>query len=158
MWVRIHIKIIISTQWPTFISRYTLSFSLGIGENRFIKQGESIGYILLDRSSDRYISAAFASNNIGNIKSGQRAIVRFDAYPYKEFGSVISEVRSIGKIPLIDRNRQSTSEIRIPIEDTIITDHRDTIFFRPNMIATIEIITEDKTVFHRIFNQLTSLL
>ncbi len=135
-----------------------ITFAIGINENKNLVQGETIGYIMPGDSHDKYISAIYSSERVGNINMGQKAIVKFDAYPYKEFGSVISEVKSIGQIPMIDKNGKSTYEIKIPIDDIIITDYQDTLKFNPNMTVITEIITENKTVFQRIFDQFMSLL
>lgn len=135
-----------------------ISFSMGINEKKNLKQGEPIGYILPVDSNEKYVSAIYPSGRVGNIAKGQKALIKFDPYPYKEFGLVISKVKSISKIPSIDQNGQSVYEVQIPIDDIIISDYQDTLKFRPNMTVITEIITKDKTIFERIFDQFLSLV
>ena len=99
------------------------------------------------------ISAIFNIDNIGKIKTGQKAILRFDAFPYKEFGIVESKVGHISKVPGVDNSGQTVYEVQIPLEDHIVTDFSHTIKYKPNMTAQVLIITQNKTLLKRIFNQ-----
>jgi len=71
---------------------------------------------------------------------------------------VISEVTSISLLPEIDEEGKSNYEIVIPLSDTITTDYNKQIDIKPKMTATIEIITEDRSILQRIFDQFLSLI
>jgi len=123
-----------------------------------VQNGQPLLYISPSGSSENYISAIYPSLNIGKLSKGQKAIIKFDAFPYKEFGMVISEVTSISLLPEIDEDGMSNYEIVIPLSDTIITDYNKQIDIKPKMTATIEIITEDRSILQRIFDQFLSLI
>lgn len=135
-----------------------ISYAVNINEQKNLQQGEPIGYIIPENADEKYVSAIYPSGNIGKIEKGQKAILRFDAYPYKEFGSVISKVMSVSRVPTTNKEGVSVYEVKIPLKKVIITDYSDTIRYKPNMTIKTEIITEDKTVFERVFNQFLSLI
>lgn len=135
-----------------------MTYAVNIKEQKNLQQGESIGYIIPENADKKYVSAIYPTGNIGKIENGQKAILRFDAYPYKEFGSVISRVESVSRVPTINKEGVSVYEVKIPLEEIIITDYNDTIKYKPNMTIQTNIITEDKTVFERVFDQFLSLV
>ena len=135
-----------------------MTYAVNINEQKNIQQGEPIGYIIPENADEKYVSAIYPTGNIGKIEKGQKAILRFDAYPYKEFGSVIGKVGSVSKVPTINTEGMAVYEVKIPLKEVIITDYSDTIIYKPNMTIQTEIITEDKTVFERVFDQFLSLI
>lgn len=136
----------------------SITFVKGITSQRNLKQEQVVGYVIPSNRQENYVSAILPSANIGKIKKGQKVILKFDAYPNKEYGVVTGEVEEISKIPEINNEGISQYEIRIPVQDIIVTDYQDTISYKPNMTVVAEIITEDKTVFERIFDQFLSLI
>lgn len=136
-----------------------VSFLKNVTKQKNIQQGQLLGYIITEsKINEQYLSTTMASTNIGKVEIGQKAIIKFDAYPYKEFGVVTSSVASISNIPEINEQGASLYEVKINLEDVIITDYHDTIPNRPNLTALTEIITEEKSVFSRIFDQFNSIL
>lgn len=135
-----------------------ITYAVNINEQKNLQQGEPIGYIIPENADKKYVSAIYPSGNIGKIVKGQKAILRFDAYPYKEFGSVIGRVESVSRVPTINKEGVSVYEVKIPLDEVIITDFSDTIRYKPNMTIQTNIITEDKTVFERVFDQFLSLI
>ncbi len=69
-----------------------------------------------------------------------------------------SNVVSISKMPELDEEMVPGYEVIIALEDSIITDAGIYIPYKPNMTAIAEVITEDKTIFDRIFEQFLALL
>ena len=135
-----------------------VTFSKEVVENGNLQAGQIIGYVLPSTNVKNYISAILPSTNIGKIEKGQKAIIKFDAYPFKEYGTVTAEVNSVSKIPEEGEDEIPLYEIRIELPKTIVTDYQDTIVYKPKMPVTADIITADKSVFHRIFDQFYSIL
>ncbi len=129
-----------------------LSFVAGITENTPIKAGSLLGYIVPETKSEKYISAQLPIQNIGKVEVGQKALIKLDAYPYKEYGMLISEVAKISAVPEKNNLQNSMYELKIPLLDSLYTNYQKLIDYRPNMTAKIEIITDDKSILERIFN------
>ncbi len=135
-----------------------ITFTKDISMQKNIEQGQTIGHIIPSNHQEAYISAILPSANIGKVEKGQKAIIKFDAYPYKEYGVVTAKVSEISKIPELDKEGIPQYEVKISVQDTIVTDYQDTILYKPKMTVIVDIITEDKTIFGRIFDQFLSLI
>jgi len=135
-----------------------VTFNNTIQENKTIRTGQIIGYVLPENSNKKFLSCALPTTNIGKVEEGQRVIVKFDAFPYKEFGLLESTVASLGKVPELSPDNMPFYEVLVPLPDPIISDFGETIPYQPNMTAMVEIITEDKSILERIFDQFISLV
>ncbi len=135
-----------------------VSLLADVKENIFVEKGQVLAYIISDEASKKYISIKAPVTNIGKLAVGQKVIIKFDAFPYKEFGVIESTVSKIGTIPEITENNNAFYEVITNLPDTLITDFGIQIPFKPGMTANLDIITEDKTILARIFNQFTAAL
>ena len=135
-----------------------LTFHKDITVNRNLILGQTIGYIMPEIGKEKYVSALYSGNNIGKVKKGQKVILKFDAYPYKEFGVILSKVSDISRIPEEDNAGNSKYELKFPVNNKLFTDYGQELKYKPNMTVTADVITEDKTVFARIFNQFLSMV
>jgi len=110
----------------------------------------------------RHINAYVKHDGIGKIGINDKCILKVNAYPYKEYGTITSKVSNISRIPVSFEEIQAVEDygylILIEIPDTLITNHDVEIPFRPQSRVVAEIITEDKTVLHRILDTFISLI
>jgi len=129
-----------------------------IEENKIINTQTEIGTILSKKSDSlsRFISAQVPSYRRGKIKDQSKAIIKFDAYPYKEFGYYISTVDRIAVIPeYIDNNQNSFYEAMIKVDDNVTSEYKQELILNPGMTVTVEIITDDRSLLFRIMDSLT---
>lgn len=134
-----------------------INFENKLVENKFINANDVLASIIPKNNIGNFLSIKAPIENIGKIEVGQRVIIKFDAFPYKEFGIVESKVSSIGKIPEVLQDGRSYYEIKASISDAITTDYNKNIPFKPDMTAHVDIITQDKTIATRILNQLMAV-
>ncbi len=127
-------------------------------ENASVKQGELLGYVLPTKSSRNFFISQVPIHNIGKVKMGQKVLIKLDAYPHKEHGMIRSTVTSISSLPQQSQEGIYYYEVKVDVPDDLITDTGHQIPYKPNMTAQIEIITEDRTILGRIFNQVISLI
>ncbi|MEM9548264.1 MAG: HlyD family efflux transporter periplasmic adaptor subunit [Bacteroidota bacterium] len=130
-----------------------IKFKLGHYLNKRINNEDILGYIVPLEQSGKYISAYLPVKGSGKVAVGQKVLIKFDSYPYKEYGLVQSEVKEINSIPELI-NETTSYEIIVSVPDSIITISNKTIPYKPHMAATIEVITVDRSLFNRIFSQL----
>jgi len=128
----------------------------------FIQQGTPIGSIVPisnETTSNKKIAKAITPiSGIGKIKKGSKTIIRFDAYPYKEFGTLVTKVNNISLLPVKSKEGKMYYDLTISLPDTLTTNYNKTIPYRPNMSGVALIITKDRTVFERIFDKFLDLL
>jgi len=127
-------------------------------ENSFIQANDVLGYILPIQNQEKYLLCQVPIYNAGKLEANQKVITKLDAFPYKEFGMLLGKVNDISRIPNRDKEGNAYYNVKIPIADSIYTDIGYLIPYKPNMTAQVEIITENKTILQRIFNQFLSLI
>lgn len=136
----------------------TIQYMPDIVVDKPVAAGQVIGHILPGDQSRHYIIARCPTDNAGKIEIGQRALIRFAAYPHKEYGTVQTTVTSMDVLPTPEGDQPPAYDVKIALSDTIVTDYGYTIPYRPQMTASVTIVTEDRSLFDRVFDQLTSLL
>ncbi len=63
-----------------------------------MQQGKLLGYEVPDNSK-YYVETTLPQANFGKVDTGQQVQVRFDAYPYQEFGIINGRLNYIAKVP-----------------------------------------------------------
>lgn len=139
-------------------SEGNLSLLDKIKNTTHLNTGDHIGYILPSRKSENYFSVKLPIQNAGKVEPGMKALIRLDAYPYKEYGLLTGTVGHIAALPIAGSEQQVYYEITIPLPEKLNTDVGKGIPIRTQMTAQVEIITESKTILERIFQQFISLV
>jgi multidrug resistance efflux pump len=83
----------------------------------------------------------------GEVKEGQQVNIRFDNFPYLEYGMVKGEVSNISKV---SQDKFYTVEVSLP--NGLITYYGVKIDFSQNMQGQVEILTDKMRLLTRIFN------
>jgi hypothetical protein len=123
-----------------------------------VTSGQSIGFIIPSVTNNKkHVRALVPTVGIGKMEIGNEAIIRINAFPFKEYGSIHSEVSSILEIPSQDESGQLLREVMIALPDPLLTDYNKVIEYTPQMDVTIQIITESNSILGRIFNEFKNL-
>ena len=89
----------------------------------------------------------------GKVKPGQQVNIRFDNFPYMEYGIVKGTVKSISLVP---SNDNYIAEVELP--QNLETNYHIPLVFSQEMKGDAEIITDDLRLIQRFFNPIKSLL
>lgn len=89
----------------------------------------------------------------GKVDVGQRAVIKLDGYPYREFGVLEGVVASV---PAISREGVYLVTLRLP--DGLRTSHGTDVVLRHDMRGVAEVVTADLRLLERILFQLRALL
>lgn len=136
-----------------------LNLHADIVPNQMIDVDQRIGFVINQKQNNqKLIRALFPSDRIGKIGKGNVANIKFVGYPHKEFGVLVSKVLYVSPIPTRAENNQMVYEVKLSLPDSIVTTYDKTITFKPNSSVQVEIITEDRTIMNRIFDQLYDLM
>ncbi|WP_312330335.1 HlyD family efflux transporter periplasmic adaptor subunit [Sphingobacterium sp.] len=123
-----------------------LIYSSFLQVNQLIKNGEELFYINPDNES--YYGATFIPQiNSSKVIKGQDVLIKVRSYPHSEFGYLRGKVSYISDIPI----RDSVFFAKINL---IRTDRDSLIKLKPGIYADAEIITEDLSVFKRIWSNI----
>ena len=126
--------------------------------NKELTANEVVAYIINGGDGEYLVKANTLTDAMGKIHAGDRLLLKLQAFPYKEYGMLSSQVSHISTLPQQDKNGDTYYQITGLMPDVLKTTYGDTIPYKPNMPAIVEIITEDKSVLDRVFNQFRSLL
>jgi multidrug resistance efflux pump len=129
-----------------------LMFANTLQENELIASGQVLFYIE-PGSSSYYAEVLAGQRNFGKLKNGQRVMLRVESYPSAEFGYLNGTVNYISGMP----NRRDSFLIRVELPKGLKTNYDKTIFFRNNLSAQAEIITDDRKLFDRLTGQLKQI-
>ena len=91
--------------------------------------------------------------NSGKVRKGMRANIRLEGYPYQEFGVLQGQVSSIALVP-----EKEAYLVEIALSDSLVTSYGRTIPFAQELPGTARIITEDRRILDRVFDQVLSLV
>ncbi len=113
-----------------------------------VKPGEVIMEIL-PTSSDLIIEAKVSPADIANVKMGQDATVKLDAYDYTIFGAMQGKVSYISPDTLMEQTRngeQPYYRVQIKILGAQFSGRGNEIVIKPGMTASVDIKARERTV------------
>lgn len=122
-----------------------IHFTSTLQENQQLKTGDEI--MLISPASEEYQGEMWVGQyNFGKVKTGQEVIVKFDSYPFQEFGTVKGKISYIGDIP-----KDSATLVRVVFPEGLVTNSHKNLPYKFGMKANAEIITEDMRLIERFF-------
>ncbi|ADB40217.1 HlyD family efflux transporter periplasmic adaptor subunit [Spirosoma linguale] len=88
----------------------------------------------------------------GKVEVGQKVNVKFDNFPYNEFGFVVGYIAAVSSVP-----RDGVYTVRITFPKGLITNYNKKLLFRQEMTGSADVITADISLFNRVFYQIRSI-
>ncbi|WP_164122317.1 HlyD family secretion protein [Sphingobacterium sp. xlx-130] len=119
-------------------------------ENQLVKTGDVLFYINAGKD-DYYGEILIPQQASSRVKAQQEVLIKVRSYPHQEYGYLKGKVDYISDIPVKD----SLFFSRVTL---IRTDQDSVIKLKPGIMADAEIITEDQSIFKRIWLNLTKSL
>jgi len=130
----------------------TVHFTTLLQENQQLKTGEEI-MIVVPESEGYFGEMWVGQYNFGKIRQGQEIIVKFEGYPFQEFGTVKGRIWQISEMP-----KDSATLIRVSFPDGLLTNSGKTLPFKYGMKAAGDIVTEDLRLLERFFYDIRKTL
>jgi len=79
-------------------------------EDIFVASGTPLLSVIPDRAnSKKYAKVITPVQGIGKITEGDKAVLKLDGYPYKEYGVIVSDVQTIAPLPNKDQQGKKYS-------------------------------------------------
>lgn len=85
----------------------------------------------------------------GKIQPGHLVRIKFDDYPYKEFGIVTGKVRAVSLVA-----REGAHLVMVDVDYPLTTNFRQVLPFKQQMTGEGSVITQDRRLIGRIFSEL----
>ncbi|WP_172954125.1 HlyD family efflux transporter periplasmic adaptor subunit [Pedobacter ginsengisoli] len=126
----------------------SIAFSSFLHENQVISPSKIIGYVM-PVNSRFYLRIFLSQEAIGRLKENNPVEVRFNSYPYKEFGMLNGKLNYISNIAL-----DSGFLSKVDLPGGLKTNLKHTIPYRENLKSEVIFITKDITLGQRLFDGL----
>ena len=129
-----------------------ITFLTPLQENQFLRANTILGFI--DPQNSRYyVEVNLPQKNFGKIDTGQKVQLKFDAYPYQEFGYVK------GKLVFVtDFATDSGFLAHIQLTDGLFTNQFKILHYRDGLKAEAQIITKDMRLIERFYYSFISTI
>jgi len=116
-------------------------------EKQYVEQGKEIMAIVPENKEDNYFTQLFIpTQGAGRIEIGQRVLLKLDNFPHREFGKLEGQVIELPGLP-----REEGYPVKIKLINGLITLRGKDLKMGQEMRGNGEIITENRSVFVRIF-------
>lgn len=129
-------------------------------DHQFITSGEPV-FTIVAKEEQALGQVSLPAMGSGKIKIGQEVIVKLDNFPYMEYGSIKGQVNSISLTTNITKTENSnidTYMVLVDFPDQLKTNYGKQLDFRAEAKGTAEIITNDRRLVQRFFDNLKYVL
>ncbi|HEX8409610.1 MAG TPA: HlyD family efflux transporter periplasmic adaptor subunit [Thermoanaerobaculia bacterium] len=110
---------------------------------------------VLPHSADFVARVKLDQRNAGKVEEGQRVILRFDSYPYRQFGTVMGKVASMSRLGMTDdKEDQTIYLLDVELPQGLITSYKVKLDFRQELRGDADIVTAERRLLQRLFDQL----
>lgn len=114
-------------------------------QNQLIKSGQLLFYIKPD-STQFFAELLIPQYNFGKITTGQDVLLKFQAYPYEQFGSVRGKIEFISTIPT-----DSGYLAKVTLPKGLNTNYGKKLNYQFGLSAQAEIVTENMRLLERFY-------
>lgn len=104
-----------------------------------------------------FCQATMPIANSGKVKIGQFSTIRFDNFPYQEYGILEGTVQNISLIPQKGKENENYL-VRIAVNDSLRTTYKKYLPFQQEMVGSANITTESRRLIARFFDRVNDLL
>lgn len=118
-------------------------------DNQTVRAGDRILEIYpIGDLGEIYAKVDLPIYNSGSVESGQEVVIKVNNYPYFTFGKLKGLVRSKADIP----QENNTYKVEVDLPDGLVTSFNRELEFSQGMQGTAEIITKEKRLLFRLFD------
>ncbi len=121
--------------------------------NQNVAQGDRVFSIVPENVGQLIGKVELQIRGSGKVKTGLDVNIKFDNYPYLEYGLVRGKVSSVSLVPAEDNFYM----VEVEFPQGVVTNYNRSLELQNQLMGQAEIITEDMRLIQRIFNPLKAL-
>jgi HlyD family secretion protein len=130
-----------------------VSFAGIVQENQNVQANQEI-FIINPGNADFFGEIQIPQYNMGKIKQGTKILVKMRSYPYEQYGMIRGKLTYISEVAY----RDSVFVAKVSFEHFENKDPERKIILKNGMQADAEIITEESSLLHRFFRNMTKIM
>lgn len=123
----------------------TISYTGFFQENQEIKVGQTV-FNIQPANTLYYIEMTIPQYNFGKVKQGQTVLLKFQAYPFEQYGSVVGRINYINSTPT-----DSGYLASVILPNGLTTNYNKSLLYRNGLLAQADIITKDMRLLERFY-------
>ena len=136
-----------------------LEWNRSINNYYTVVAGNLLGMVVPQNDDDHAVAQLYvAVNGIGKIALNAPVRISLDAYPEHEFGKIFAQVDEISLAPTNYNNTNPEYILKVNLPDALKTTYGKDLVLKPNMSGKAVIITKDRRILERIFQQFMNVL
>lgn len=129
-----------------------------IRNNDFVESGQEL-FKIIPNKTEMIGQVNLPEHGAGKLKIGQDVVIKLDNYPYNEYGSIKGKVTSISlatnqQTLSSSQNKISSYLVNVSLPYGLKTNYGSVLDFHAEARGTAEIITEDRRLIERFFDNL----
>ncbi len=129
-----------------------VSFTFLTEERQFVEGGKEIMIVVPNKIMKPEGNAKLPIAGSGKVEIGQIVNIKLDGFPFYEYGMIKGKVKAMSAIP-----REGNYDVLIELPQGMKTTYKKELKFQQKMEGVAEIITKDRALIERIFEQLISV-
>lgn len=123
----------------------TVSFASFIQENQQLQSGQTVCFVNPE-NSEYFAQITIPQDNFGKVAKGQHVILKFNSYPFQEYGYVNGRIDFINHIPT-----DSGYLAKVTFTNGLVTTYNKQVQYRDGLTAQAQIITKDLRLLERFY-------
>ncbi|WP_375678983.1 MULTISPECIES: HlyD family type I secretion periplasmic adaptor subunit [unclassified Bartonella] len=123
----------------------------------FVEAGKTLMRIVPD-AGGLIVEAFFDNRDIGFLEKGQRAYIKFSAFPPERFGVIHGTVVNVGATARYNKEINGVYAVLIKIDQDHITLNNKQLKSIPGMTVTTDVITSKRRLISYFFEPITKIL
>lgn len=129
-----------------------VSFNKFWSVNQNVTEGDNVFTVVPENVGELVGKVELPVRGSGKVEPGLEVNVKFDNYPYMEYGMVRAKVRNVSLVP-----EDNFYMVEVYFPKGLITNYGEDLTMQNQLMGQAEIITEDLKLIQRIFNPLKAL-
>lgn len=129
-----------------------ITFTKFWSENQNVIQGDKVLTVVPENLGELVGKVELPIRGSGKVKTALDVNVKFDNYPYMEYGLVRGKVKNVSLVP-----EDNYYMVEVTFPNGLVTNYNRSLELQNNLMGQAEIITEDLKLIQRIFNPLKAL-
>jgi multidrug resistance efflux pump len=129
-----------------------INFLFPIQEGMYLEVNRTLGYVN-PSTTGYYAETYLPQGNFGKVLIGQSVQMRFDAYPYQEFGYVSGRLSYIADIP-----SDSGYLAHIELPNGLVTNQHQQLVYKNGLMAQTRVLVKDMKLGDRFFQEFRRVL
>lgn len=127
-------------------------------KNQNINAGEVLVTVIPEQETRIVGKIYLPPQGAGKVKKGQMVNIKFDNFPYMEFGMVRVKIDNISLVPVIMGNDEKAYVLEVSFPNKLKTNYGKELDFSQEMQGTADIITDDLRLLDKFLNPIRDVI